>query len=100
MNHTQDFLDQVMRRGRRISRPGFTIYYLPHRVAVRPRIVVSQKVDKRATVRNKIRRRIRAILRQAAPAGWAIIVITRPEIGRYDYPALRTALQNLLKQIT
>ena len=58
----QTELDRVMRRGRRVFQPSFVLYYLPLSRKLSPRIVVSQKVDKRSVVRHKVKRRIRHIL--------------------------------------
>ena len=82
MAELKNVWDRIMRKGKRISGPDFTVYHLRLSAAPRPRIVVSQKVDKRAVVRNKIRRRLRSILNQILPPGTGLVIIARPKINQ------------------
>ncbi len=52
-----------------------------------------------AVVRNKVKRRLREILRsmQVKP-GWDIIFIARPAAGMADYNSLRETAEKLLRQ--
>ena len=55
-------------------------------------VVVSTKISKKAVVRNKIKRRIREILRHLTPsmkAGFDIVVLTYPRIIRASYQQIR-----------
>ena len=56
-------------RGRvfRVSGPLFTVTYTPQTGVDKIMIVVSKKVSKRAVDRNKMKRRVRAIMRIVAP---------------------------------
>ena len=94
-----DPLDIVMRRGRRVHRPGFSVYWLPLTVPLAPRIVVGQKVDKRATVRNLIRRRIRSVLSQAHLRGVGLVVVGRKPILELTFQQLKADLGRILQQI-
>ncbi|HEY9859084.1 MAG TPA: ribonuclease P protein component [Candidatus Obscuribacterales bacterium] len=62
-------------------------------------ISVSQKVSKRAVVRNRIKRQIRAALRQFLPKlslGWQLVVVVRPAAIQCDYHQILRELEQLL----
>jgi len=62
-------------------------------------IVVSLKVSKKAVVRNKIKRRIRAIIfgqLKTIKPGYDIIILTKPEIKELDYWSLKKKIESLL----
>jgi len=99
MKTATQLLDEVMRRGRRVFHPAFTVCYMRQPHTPKPRIVVGQKVDKRAVVRNKIRRRIRAVLQDKMSTGVGMVVITRKPILGLSYQQLRVALESILNQI-
>lgn len=64
-------------------------------------ISVSQKVSKRAVIRNRIKRQIRAGLRQLLPqmsAGWDFVVIVHPQAVECDYWQFLRELEQLLIQ--
>jgi len=96
---SDDVLDRVTRRGIRISRRGFTLYYLKFLNPPAPRIVISQKVDKRAVVRNRLRRRIRAIVQTYRLPNRALVIITRKELVALTYPELKQQVGDVLGQI-
>ncbi len=55
-------------------------------------IVVSLKVDKKANVRNKIKRRIRAALKEylvQLVQGYDFLILTRAEIKELDYSQIK-----------
>jgi ribonuclease P protein component len=57
---------------------------------------VSKRVGK-AVIRNRVKRRLRAILRQThLRAGWDIVFIARPAAAAVDYASLRKAIEVLL----
>ena len=88
-----------MRRGRRLRRPAFAIYALPVSSPLHPRIVVGQKVDKRAVVRNRARRRLREILRATPLPRVGLVVVARKPIVEITYAELRHDLTKLLAQL-
>jgi ribonuclease P protein component len=62
-------------------------------------ITVSAKVSKRAVVRNRIKRRIRAALRELMPGfstGWMIVVIVQPVAVKCNYKEILQELKQLL----
>ncbi|AOY82096.1 ribonuclease P protein component [Moorena producens JHB] len=62
-------------------------------------ISISQKVSKKAVVRNRIKRQIRAALRQLLPRlspGWKLVVIVKPEARECEYAQLLRELEKLL----
>lgn len=70
-------------------------FYQPTRIG----IAIAQKVSKRAVIRNRIKRRIRAGLRELLPrieAGWDIVFIVRPAAVECNYRQLLQELEQLL----
>ncbi|HBB33613.1 MAG TPA: ribonuclease P protein component [Cyanobacteria bacterium UBA8803] len=62
-------------------------------------ISISQKVSKKAVVRNRIKRQIRAALRQLLPrlsAGWQLVLVVRPTAVGCDYAQFLQELEQLL----
>jgi len=92
---------KVARFGRWSRTKVLTLKYAPNRLPVaRFGIVVSTKVDKRATVRNRLQRRLREILRlklSAIKPGYDLMLICRPEAKNLSYQALE---QEVLEALT
>ncbi len=64
--------------------------------------IVSTKIDKRATVRNKIKRRLREIVYQnlsKIKPGFDILILTKPEIKNLDFLQLKEKLEKIFKKI-
>lgn len=62
-------------------------------------ISISQKVSKRATVRNRIKRQLRAACRQLLPQlpnGWDLVIVVRPGTAPCDYHQFLQELKQLL----
>jgi ribonuclease P protein component len=60
---------------------------------------ISLKVDKRAVVRNRIRRRLQAIVRQLLPfirESWDLLVVVHPQAAQCDYLQFLQELEQLL----
>lgn len=60
---------------------------------------ISQKVSKRAVVRNRIRRRLSAAmytLLPHIPRGWKVVIVVRPEATQCDYHQFLQELKQLL----
>jgi ribonuclease P protein component len=93
-------LDKVMRRGRRVFQPGFVLYYAPIRVVAKPRIVVSQKVDKRSVVRHKVKRRIRHILSHSSFGNMGVVIITNQEILKQSFAQLSSSIRRATQSLS
>lgn len=62
-------------------------------------ISISQKVSKKAVVRNRIKRQIKAIFRQLLPRiapGWQLVVVVRPGAKECEYAHFLRELEQLL----
>lgn len=62
-------------------------------------VSVSQKVSKRAVIRNRIRRQIKAAFYQLLPAfscGWKLIIVVHPSALQCDYFQFLRELEQLL----
>ena len=58
--------------------------------------VVGKRVSRKAVVRNKIRRRIREVVRQdPIQPGWDLVFIARAQSAEADFQALRDAVWNV-----
>lgn len=64
-------------------------------------ISVSQKVSKKAVIRNRIKRLIRAALRQLLPQlspGWQLVFVVKPGAGECEYSQFLRELKQLLAE--
>jgi ribonuclease P protein component len=62
-------------------------------------ISISQKVSKRAVIRNRIKRWLKVAVRfllPKFPTGWDIVVIVQPEATQCDYQQFLQELEQLL----
>ena len=62
-------------------------------------ISISQKVSKKAVVRNQLKRRIRGVIRELTPEivpGWQVVIIVRPEATKCEYEHFLRELRQLL----
>lgn len=60
---------------------------------------ISQKVSKRAVIRNRIRRQLSAAIQTLLPSiapGWKIVIVVRPEATQCDYHQFLQELKQLL----
>jgi ribonuclease P protein component len=61
-------------------------------------LTVSRRIGK-AVIRNKIKRRLREILRRIdLPCGWDIVIIARGPAANADYATLEKSVQIIFKQ--
>jgi ribonuclease P protein component len=98
----RDF-DAVYREGAQRSAPGFRVIVRPNGTdRVRFGISVRRSLGG-AVVRNRIKRRLREILRRVRPRlapGWDIVVEPRaPEIARTNFARLEAELTRLLGEL-
>jgi ribonuclease P protein component len=102
--HGYGSLNRVYQRGQNVRGPMISLRYAqrgperPYRVAV----VVSRKVSKSAVTRNRIRRRIYEIVRQAdadiAPGTDLIFTVFGEQLATSEAVQLKTAIHQLLQK--
>lgn len=88
----------VMRRGKRVSNASTLCVFLPNQEN-RPRFafIVSTSIDKRATVRNRIKRLMREAVRALLPklkGGWDVILQARST----NEGEMRRSIEELLRR--
>lgn len=89
--------DLVFNEGRSWAGKEIVIKALPNGLEIsRCGFTVSKRVGN-AVTRNRIKRRLREILRQTPPkTGWDIVFIARNRAATADYKSLGKAVRNLL----
>jgi ribonuclease P protein component len=111
LRHRQDF-STVYHSGIKRTSPHLTLRALPPNWAERDGVhasnqlsptrlgvSVSQKVSKRAVVRNRIKRQIQAAFRHLLPKlspGWQLVVVVKPGAIECDYEEFLRELKQLL----
>ncbi len=103
--HRRAEFTAVYRRGKRLALPHFQLIALPPAAAPAspPRfgITVPRQAGT-AVLRNRLRRRTRALLAQLAagvPAGWQVVVHPRPAVAGEAFARLRNELQEGLLRL-
>jgi len=98
----KDF-ERVAKRGRAVYGETIALKWIKNNLPQsRFGIVVSLKIDKRATVRNKIKRRIRAVIRENVKnikIGYDYLILTKPEIKTLTYQNIEEKLMQFLKNV-
>jgi ribonuclease P protein component len=102
--HERRRFEELRRVGRRAGTDHLWCRYLPDPTAVPPRaaFAIGRTIGP-AVVRNRVRRRLRALLRDAAttghlPPGW-LLIGARPAVGELTFDELRTELRRLLSAV-
>lgn len=92
---------RTQRRGHRITAGHVFVFMAEHRTMYsRFGFTVSKKVGG-AVVRNRVRRRLKEIIRlnrHAFPQRHCFVIIARPEAAQADYTSLQHDLLNIAKQ--
>ena len=98
----------VYRRGIRRYSPYITLIALlePQDETATPRptmfgISISKKVSKKAVVRNRIKRQIKAAIRdrlKTVAPGWKVVIVVKPKAIECKYEHFLRELEELLKQ--
>ena len=94
--------DAVYRAGKRRSGSHFTVFF---RASEQPQSRFGFSIKKElgsAVVRNRIRRRVREIVRGhhlEIPAGWDIVIHPKSSVARAPFAALTAELLRLLKNV-
>jgi ribonuclease P protein component len=92
--------DAVYRNGRRRSSRQFTVFFASNGLAESRFGMSAGRALGGAVVRNRIRRRVREILRldrEEIPSGWDIIVHPRASVAAADFALLRREFLALLR---
>ncbi|OHA02894.1 MAG: ribonuclease P protein component [Candidatus Sungbacteria bacterium RIFCSPLOWO2_02_FULL_54_10] len=96
-------LDLVLQRGRRLSHPLFSVAWRANGTkGQRFALIVPRTVDKRATVRNRLRRRMREFMRVHAGAlapPRDIAITCRREAAAATRKAFYEALEELIARL-
>jgi ribonuclease P protein component len=105
LRRRQDF-QKVYQHGKRHQQVHLTLRSLKHLPsatenlpATRFGISVSQKVSKKAVVRNLLKRQVKAALRQLLPriaSGWSVVIGVRPSAQGCEYVEILRELEQLL----
>jgi ribonuclease P protein component len=106
LRRRQDF-HKVYQHGKRHQQVHLTLRslrYLPGSApenlpATRFGISVSQKVSKKAVIRNLLKRQVKAALRQLLPeitSGWSVVIGVRPSAQGCEYVEILRELKQLL----
>ena len=87
---------RVFRKGMSVSTPYFFVRFLPSSLA-NPRVgvVVSNKISKKATIRNRIKRRLRAASyeeRERIATPTDIVIISKPSIVTASYEEIHSQI--------
>lgn len=92
--------DAVFARGRRAATPMLAVHFLADEGSARLGLAVSRKVDKRAVVRNRIKRVLRDCFRRQRVrlSGGAYVVVARTSAARATGPELVAAFQQALRR--
>lgn len=118
MRASRDF-SRVYRHGQKVVSPHLVIRVMIDHNAAQPEagrllpdqqatspvcigITVSQKVSKRAVVRNRLKRRVRAAMRHLLPRlkpGVWIVINLRPESVQCEYGEILRELEQLLTKL-
>ena len=94
--------DAVYRAGKRRSSSHFTVFFRANQLPVSRFGFSIKKALGGAVVRNRMRRRIREIVRchrAEIPAGWDIVIHPKSSVGRAEFAGLAADLVRLMKNV-
>ncbi|MBU4360887.1 ribonuclease P protein component [Candidatus Parcubacteria bacterium] len=101
LSKQKDF-EQVAKKGRSFFTKEFGFKIIKNNLSKnRYGIVVNLKVDKRAVARNKIRRRIKEIVRlndEKLKQGFDVMILTRELVKELSYQEIKSKLLDLFKK--
>jgi ribonuclease P protein component len=98
----QDF-KQVYEQGKRYQSSHFVVRarVTSSSEATQVGISISQKVSKKAVVRNRLKRQIQGIMREILPLispGWQVVIIPRPSLVECNYENFLRELKQLFSK--
>ncbi len=96
---------RVKRLGRSYHCPLFKLSVARRKLEGPPRFgfVISTKIDKRATVRNRIKRLLREAVRaklSRVPDGFDLVFVVRPKIVGKSYEEVRAEVDQVLSKVS
>jgi ribonuclease P protein component len=94
--------DAVYRAGKRRSSSHFTVFFRANQLPVSRFGFSIKKALGGAVVRNRIRRRIREMVRchrMEMPAGWDIVIHPKSSVERAEFAGLTADLLRLMKSV-
>ena len=94
--------DAVYRAGKRRSSSHFTVFFRANQLPVSRFGFSIKKALGGAVVRNRLRRRMREIVRchrLEIPVGWDIVIHPKSSVGRAEFTALTGDLVRLMKSV-
>ena len=94
--------DAVYRAGKRRSSSHFTVFFRANQLPVSRFGFSIKKALGGAVVRNRIRRRVREIVRchrMEIPAGWDIVIHPRSSVAGAEFQELTADLLRLMKSV-
>jgi ribonuclease P protein component len=101
LKKTKDF-DNVFKKGKTIAGKLVFLKIIKNKTDIsRVGFIVSLKISKRATIRNKLKRQLRAIIKanfSDFKPGFDIITIAKPEIVNNKYQDIKEEIGNLLNK--
>ena len=92
--------DAVYRSGKRRSSPHFTVFFRANQLPLSRFGFSIRKALGGAVVRNRMRRRLREIVRchrQEIPAGWDIVIHPKGGVAKANFAAIPAELLRLLE---
>jgi len=101
---SNDLFKKVFQEGERLDNKLFSVSFRKNNLTF-PRfaVIVSTKVSKSAVVRNKLKRRIRASLKEFIPVfkeGWDVVIISKKSSIDNDFAKIKEALGELLTRLS
>jgi ribonuclease P protein component len=92
---------QAFAQGKRAHATGLVLYWQPDALPARLGLAVSRKVDRRAVVRNRIKRAWREAFRRLRPwlAGGVYVAVARHDAAQADSRVLQARLQQALVRL-
>lgn len=101
LSKKKDF-ENALRSGRHFFNQYLILKIQPNRLAVtRLGLIASAKVDKRAVVRNRLRRQLKIVFEQnlgAITKGWdAVLIVKKPLVGQ-RFALIEQSFKDLLKR--
>lgn len=94
--------EQIFRNGNKLYNQYCNIRYLSNRLDYcRFAVIVSNKISKKATERNKVRRRVKAVIQENLSnfsKNYDIVITVLSSLAELDYKELQENLLNLLKK--